>query len=79
MSTNVIPLKEKLDFSQYQTILKFLDNMGIEVEEPEYIDFDYELSDEDIEKIKKSEQQIKESKTITNEALFNKLESKYGN
>jgi hypothetical protein len=79
MSTNVIPLKEKLDFSQYQTILKFLDNMGIEVEEPEYIDFYYELSDEDIEKIKKSEQQIKESKTITNEALFNKLESKYGN
>ena len=53
--------------------------MGIEVEEPEYIDFYYELSDEDIEKIKKSEQQIKESKTITNEALFNKLESKYGN
>ena len=45
MSTNVIPLKEKLDFSQYQTILKFLDNMGIEVEEPEYIDFYYELSD----------------------------------
>ena len=79
MSTNVIPLKEKLDFSQYQTILTFLDNMGIEVEEPEYIDFYYELSDEDIEKIKKSEQQIKESKTITNEALFNKLESKYGN
>ena len=79
MSTNVIPLKEKLDFSQYQTILKFLDNMGIEVEEPEYIDFYYELSDEDIEKIKKSQQQIKESKTITNEALFNKLESKYGN
>ncbi|HFA9658080.1 TPA: hypothetical protein WM899_002194 [Neisseria gonorrhoeae] len=79
MSTNVIPLKEKLDFYQYQTILKFLDNMGIEVEEPEYIDFYYELSDEDIEKIKKSEQQIKESKTITNEALFNKLESKYGN
>ena len=53
MSTNVIPLKEKLDFSQYQTILKFLDNMGIEVEEPDYIDFYYELSDEDIEKIKK--------------------------
>ena len=79
MSTNVIPLKEKLDFYQYQTILKFLDNMGIEVEEPEYIDFYYELSDEDIEKIKNSEQQIKESKTITNEALFNKLESKYGN
>ena len=79
MSTNVIPLKEKLDFYQYQTIFKFLDNMGIEVEEPEYIDFYYELSDEDIEKIKKSEQQIKESKTITNEALFNKLESKYGN
>ena len=79
MSTNVIPLKEKLDFSQYQTILKFLDNMGIEVEETEYIDFYSELSDEDIEKIKKSEQQIKESKTITNEALFNKLESKYGN
>ena len=79
MSTNVIPLKEKLDFSQYQTILKFLDNMGIEVEEPEYIDFYYELSYDDIEKIKKSEQQIKESKTITNEALFNKLESKYGN
>ena len=48
-------------------------NIGIQIAEPEEEDFYYELSSEDIERLKKSEQQIKEGKTISSEELFQKL------
>ena len=79
MYTNAIPLREKLDFQQYQRAVKALLNIGIQIAEPGEEDFYYELSSEDIERLKKSEQQIKEGKTISSEELFQKLRAKYAN
>ena len=52
MYTNAIPLREKLDFQQYQRAVKALLNIGIQIAEPEEEDFYYELSSEDIERLK---------------------------
>ncbi|GJH40300.1 hypothetical protein RCZ04_08500 [Capnocytophaga sp. HP1101] len=79
MYTNAIPLREKLDFQQYQRAVKALLDIGIEIAEPEEDDFYYELSSEEIERLKKSEQQIKEGKTISSEELFQNLRTKYAN
>ena len=35
MNTNIIPLKEKLSFTQYQAIIKFLNDIGVEVSDSE--------------------------------------------
>ena len=42
-------------------------------------DFYYELSSEEVERLRKSEQQIKEGKTISSDQLFKKLRAKYAN
>ena len=42
-------------------------------------DFYYELTDEEIQRLKKSEEQIKAGKTISHEELFNQLRSRYAN
>ena len=39
----------------------------------EETDFYYELTDEEIQRLKKSEEQIKAGKTISHEELFNQL------
>ncbi|MBI1647211.1 toxin-antitoxin system, antitoxin component [Capnocytophaga sp. 051621] len=79
MYTNTITFKENLPFQQYQMIMNFLDNMGIEVVEPKEQDFYYELSLQDLEKLKRAEQQSKEGKTISMDDLLSKLKAKYGN
>ena len=45
----------------------------------EETDFYYELTDEEIQRLKKSEEQIKAGKTISHEELFNQLRSRYAN
>ena len=42
----------------------------------EETDFYYELTDEEIQRLKKSEEQIKAGKTISHEELFNQLRQK---
>ena len=79
MYTNTITFKENLPFQQYQMIMNFLDNMGIEVVEPKEQDFYSELSLQDLEKLKRAEQQSKEGKTISMDDLLSKLKAKYGN
>ena len=79
MYTNTITFKENLPFQQYQMIMNFLDNMGIEVVETKEQDFYYELSLQDLEKLKRAEQQSKERKTISMDDLLSKLKAKYGN
>ena len=79
MYTNTITFKENLPFQQYQMIMNFLDNMGIEVVEPKEQDFYYELALQDLEKLKRAEQQSKEGKTISMDDLLSKLKAKYGN
>ena len=79
MYTNTITFKENLPFQQYQMIMNFLDNMGIEVVEPKEQDFYYDLSLQDLEKLKRAEQQSKEGKTISMDDLLSKLKAKYGN
>ena len=79
MYTNTITFKENLPIQQYQMIMNFLDNMGIEVVEPKEQDFYYELSLQDLEKLKRAEQQSKEGKTISMDDLLSKLKAKYGN
>jgi hypothetical protein len=54
-------------------------NIGIQIAEPEEDDFYYELSSEEVERLRKSEQQIKEGKTISSDQLFKKLRAKYAN
>ena len=79
MYANAIPLREKLDFQQYQQAVKALLNIGIQIAEPEEDDFYYELSSEEVERLRRSEQQIKEGKTISSDQLFKKLRAKYAN
>ena len=43
----------------------------------EETDFYYELTDEEIQRLKKSEEQIKAGKTISHEELFNQLRSRF--
>ena len=45
----------------------------------EETDFYYELTDEEIQRLKKSEEQIKAGKTISHEELFNQLRGRYAN
>ena len=76
MYANAIPLREKLDFQQYQKAVKALLSIGIQIAEPEEDDFYYELSSEEVERLRKSEEQIKAGKTISHEELFNQLRSR---
>ena len=50
MSTNTIQLKEKLNFHQYQMIVNFLEEIGIEVLPPQEDPYDG-LSLEELQKI----------------------------
>ena len=58
MNTNIIPLKEKLSFTQYQAIIKFLNDIGVEVADSEIDQYDNILTQEDIEAIMLSRKQI---------------------
>ena len=76
METNTITFKEHLPLEKYQQLIKFLDNIGVEVLEN---DFYYELSPIDLKKLEKAEQQSKEGRTINMNDLLTKLKAKYGN
>lgn len=56
MTTNTITFKEHLPFEKYQSIMKFLDDIGVEVMEPEQTTFS-ELTTEDLKSIYLSKEQ----------------------
>lgn len=56
MTTNTITFKEHLPFQKYQSIMKFLDDIGVEVMEPEQTTFS-ELTTEDLKSIYLSKEQ----------------------
>ena len=76
METNTITFKEHLPLEKYQQLIKFLDNIGVEILEN---DFYYELSPIDLKKLEKAEQQSKEGRTINMNDLLTKLKAKDGN
>lgn len=56
MTTNTITFKEHLSFEKYQSIMKFLDDIGVEVMEPEQTTFS-ELTADDLKSIYLSKEQ----------------------
>ena len=56
MTTNTITFKEHLPFEKYQSIMKFLDDIGVEVMEPEQTTFS-ELTTDDLKSIYLSKEQ----------------------
>ena len=56
MTTNTIIFKEHLPFEKYQSIMKFLDDIGVEVMEPEQTTFS-ELTADDLKSIYLSKEQ----------------------
>ena len=56
MTTNTITFKEHLPFEKYQSIMKFLDDIGVEVIEPEQTTF-AELTTDDLKSIYLSKEQ----------------------
>ena len=72
MNTNIIPLKEKLSFTQYQAIIKLLNDIGVEVADSEIDQYDNILTQEDIEAIMLSRKQIQMGLGIKNEEALNR-------
>lgn len=72
MNTNIIPLKGKLGFTQYQAIIKFLNDLGVEVADSEIDQYDNILTQEDIEAIMLSRKQIQMGLGIKNEEALNR-------
>ena len=56
MTTNTITFKEHIPFEKYQSIMKFLDDIGVEVMEPEQTTFS-ELTADDLKSIYLSKEQ----------------------
>ena len=74
---NTLTFKNKLDFHQYQMLMRFLTHMGIEVTESQGYDFYYELSLEELEELRRSDQEIESGETISSEDLFKELRGEY--
>lgn len=74
---DTIQLKEKLDFHQYQMIINFLEEIGVEVLSPEKDPYDG-LSPEELQKIEESREQIKQGFFSTNEEVLRKVKERYG-
>lgn len=77
MCTNTIQLKEKLNFHQYQMIVNFLEEIGIEVLPPQEDPYDG-LSLEELQKIEESREQIRQGLFSTNEEVLRKVKERYG-
>jgi len=77
MNTNTLTFKNKLDIHQYQMLMRFLTHMGIEVTESQGYDFYYELSLEELEELRRSDQEIESGETISSEDLFKELRGEY--
>lgn len=58
MRTNTITFKESLPFDKYQSLMKFLNDIGVEIIEPEQTTFS-ELTSQDLERIYRSKEQSK--------------------
>ena len=78
MYANAIPLREKLDFQQYQKAVKALLNIGIQIAEPEEDDFYYDLSAEELKKIERARELSKLGMTISSEELHREMIERYG-
>ena len=76
MNTNTLTFKNKLDIHQYQMLMRFLTHMGIEVTESQGYDFYYELSLEELEELRRSDQEIESGETISSED-FKELRGEY--
>ena len=74
---NTLTFKNKLDFHQYQMLMRFLTHMGIEVTESQGYDFYYELSLEELEELKCSDEEIEKGETISSKDLFKELRGEY--
>ena len=77
MNTNTLTFKNNLDFHQYQMLMRFLTHMGVEVTESQGYDFYYELSLEELEELRRSDQEIESGETISREDLFKELRGEY--
>ncbi|MDO5105838.1 toxin-antitoxin system, antitoxin component [Capnocytophaga sp.] len=64
---NAIPLKRNLSFREYQLAVKALEDIGIEVAEPQSVS---EITEEDVRCIELARQDIKEKKLKNNEQVF---------
>lgn len=73
---NVIRLKGNISFEQYQLATKALENIGIEIEEPTLFG-DFELSEEEMEDFRASEQEIQKGMGIPNEEVMAKVAQRY--
>ena len=76
MNMNVIPLKKNLSFLQYQAIIKFLNDIGVEVADSGTDPYADILTQEDIEAIMLAREQIQMGLGIKNEDVFNEIEEK---
>lgn len=65
---NVIPLKRNLNFQEYQLVVSVLEEIGIEVETAHH----FELNEEDLEKIKKSNEEAEKGLLISNDEVQRK-------
>ncbi|MFK8299013.1 toxin-antitoxin system, antitoxin component [Capnocytophaga cynodegmi] len=73
---NVIRLKGNISFEQYQLATKALENIGIEIEEPTLFG-DFELSEQEMEDFRASEQEIQKGMGISDEEVMVKLAQRY--
>ncbi|MGQ1944917.1 hypothetical protein [Ornithobacterium rhinotracheale] len=73
METNIIRLKRKLTFQEYQMVTNSLERLGIEIDYPEN-----ELSQDEVNSISKGIKDIEEGNFCTSEELHSKIKEKYG-
>ena len=77
MTTNTITFKEHLPFEKYQSIMKFLDDIGVEVIEPEQTTFS-ELTADDLKSIYLSKEQSRMGMVIDHSEVQRKaMERRY--
>ncbi|MDO5608782.1 MAG: toxin-antitoxin system, antitoxin component [Capnocytophaga sp.] len=76
---NVIPLKRNLSFQEYQLAVKVLEDLGVEIGEPGEADFFYDLSKEELQILKISDEEIKAGKVVSEEEVNERIKAIYEN
>jgi len=76
MTTNTITFKEHLPFEKYQSIMKFLDDIGVEVMEPEQTTFS-ELTADDLKSIYLSKEQSRMGMVIDHSEVQREAMGRY--
>lgn len=74
---NTIQLKRNLSFSEYQLVVDFLENIGIEIEKTSYSP--YKITQEDIISIEKSREDFRNGKFRESSEVIKSLRKKYAN